>query len=398
MVVVLATTRSCAAGSSGTTRAPSSSTADGPNLLIPKHNIRYMFKEEELRRGRRPRAPPREPPSPRPTATAPGAAPPPRGPRSSSHPGRPGRDRPGGPAAVLVADWPTGERLDPAAGGRAGGARRRCARPCWRRRPGSACARWPPSRARGARGTGRRGCRCSTRSAPARGDPRAPGPPTPPARWPPSTPAATWSLAGAADALVTAPVSKASIAATLEPGFAATPTTWPRLRARALRPRLPDGLPRARPPGGAAQHPPAAARRARRAHRRGDRRGLDLARHASPAAASRPRGQPARRRGRAARPRGRGDRAPRRRRRPRRGIDAHGPEPRLGLRPRAPRRVRLGARPLPRPGPDRGQDRGLRQRHQLDSGAALPAHLGRPRHRLRARRPGGRRRRGRSRR
>jgi len=24
-----------------------------PNLLIPKHNIRYMFKEEELRRGRR---------------------------------------------------------------------------------------------------------------------------------------------------------------------------------------------------------------------------------------------------------------------------------------------------------------------------------------------------------
>jgi sRNA-binding regulator protein Hfq len=29
---------------------------DGPNLLIPKHNIRYMFKEEELRR-RRPRLP-----------------------------------------------------------------------------------------------------------------------------------------------------------------------------------------------------------------------------------------------------------------------------------------------------------------------------------------------------
>ena len=29
----------------------------GPNLLIPKHNIRYMFKEEELRRrGRRPSA------------------------------------------------------------------------------------------------------------------------------------------------------------------------------------------------------------------------------------------------------------------------------------------------------------------------------------------------------
>jgi len=26
-----------------------------PNLLIPKHSIRYMFKEEELRRGRRPR-------------------------------------------------------------------------------------------------------------------------------------------------------------------------------------------------------------------------------------------------------------------------------------------------------------------------------------------------------
>ena len=28
----------------------------GPNLLIPKHSIRYMFKEEELRRGAR-RAP-----------------------------------------------------------------------------------------------------------------------------------------------------------------------------------------------------------------------------------------------------------------------------------------------------------------------------------------------------
>ncbi|HVS03097.1 MAG TPA: hypothetical protein VMT16_10045 [Thermoanaerobaculia bacterium] len=26
---------------------------DGPNLLIPKRSIRYMFKEEELRRGRR---------------------------------------------------------------------------------------------------------------------------------------------------------------------------------------------------------------------------------------------------------------------------------------------------------------------------------------------------------
>ncbi|HUO87386.1 MAG TPA: hypothetical protein VM617_08330 [Thermoanaerobaculia bacterium] len=26
-----------------------------PNLLIPKHNIRYMFKEDELRRGRGPR-------------------------------------------------------------------------------------------------------------------------------------------------------------------------------------------------------------------------------------------------------------------------------------------------------------------------------------------------------
>ncbi|MEM7349468.1 MAG: hypothetical protein AAF657_01590 [Acidobacteriota bacterium] len=25
----------------------------GPNLLIPKHNIRYMFKEEELKRARR---------------------------------------------------------------------------------------------------------------------------------------------------------------------------------------------------------------------------------------------------------------------------------------------------------------------------------------------------------
>jgi sRNA-binding regulator protein Hfq len=24
--------------------------SDGPNLLVPKHNIRYMFKEEELRR------------------------------------------------------------------------------------------------------------------------------------------------------------------------------------------------------------------------------------------------------------------------------------------------------------------------------------------------------------
>jgi sRNA-binding regulator protein Hfq len=29
------------------------SRASGPNLLIPKHNIRYLFKEEELRRGRR---------------------------------------------------------------------------------------------------------------------------------------------------------------------------------------------------------------------------------------------------------------------------------------------------------------------------------------------------------
>ncbi|MGE5234543.1 MAG: Hfq-like protein [Acidobacteriota bacterium] len=26
---------------------------NGPNLLIPKHSIRYMFKEEELRRGKR---------------------------------------------------------------------------------------------------------------------------------------------------------------------------------------------------------------------------------------------------------------------------------------------------------------------------------------------------------
>lgn len=25
----------------------------GPNLLIPKHNIRYLYKEEEVRRGRR---------------------------------------------------------------------------------------------------------------------------------------------------------------------------------------------------------------------------------------------------------------------------------------------------------------------------------------------------------
>ena len=35
---------------------------DGPNLLIPKHNIRYMFKEEELRRRRpRPERSPGEP-------------------------------------------------------------------------------------------------------------------------------------------------------------------------------------------------------------------------------------------------------------------------------------------------------------------------------------------------
>ena len=27
-----------------------------PNLLVPKHNIRYMYKEEELRRGRRKRS------------------------------------------------------------------------------------------------------------------------------------------------------------------------------------------------------------------------------------------------------------------------------------------------------------------------------------------------------
>ncbi len=26
---------------------------NGPNLLIPKHNVRYMFKEEELRRFRK---------------------------------------------------------------------------------------------------------------------------------------------------------------------------------------------------------------------------------------------------------------------------------------------------------------------------------------------------------
>ncbi|HEV8630621.1 MAG TPA: hypothetical protein VGV61_09920 [Thermoanaerobaculia bacterium] len=36
---------------------------DGPNLLIPKHNIRYMFKEEELRR-RRPRPTPPPPGQP----------------------------------------------------------------------------------------------------------------------------------------------------------------------------------------------------------------------------------------------------------------------------------------------------------------------------------------------
>ena len=30
-----------------------------PNLLILKHNIRYMFKEEELRRRRRPRSDPK---------------------------------------------------------------------------------------------------------------------------------------------------------------------------------------------------------------------------------------------------------------------------------------------------------------------------------------------------
>jgi sRNA-binding regulator protein Hfq len=31
---------------------------EGPNLLIPKHNIRYMFKEEELRRSRQKAATP----------------------------------------------------------------------------------------------------------------------------------------------------------------------------------------------------------------------------------------------------------------------------------------------------------------------------------------------------
>lgn len=30
--------------------------AKEPNLLVPKHNIRYMYKEEELRRGRRKRS------------------------------------------------------------------------------------------------------------------------------------------------------------------------------------------------------------------------------------------------------------------------------------------------------------------------------------------------------
>jgi sRNA-binding regulator protein Hfq len=29
---------------------------EGPNLLIPKHNIRYMFKEEELKRQQRKKA------------------------------------------------------------------------------------------------------------------------------------------------------------------------------------------------------------------------------------------------------------------------------------------------------------------------------------------------------
>jgi len=30
--------------------------AKEPNLLVPKHNVRYMYKEEELRRGRRKRS------------------------------------------------------------------------------------------------------------------------------------------------------------------------------------------------------------------------------------------------------------------------------------------------------------------------------------------------------
>jgi len=48
----------------------------GPNLLIPKHSIRYMFKQEELRRDRRrstsgpqPVEPPPPPPTPSSDAT-----------------------------------------------------------------------------------------------------------------------------------------------------------------------------------------------------------------------------------------------------------------------------------------------------------------------------------------
>lgn len=46
----------------------------GPNLLIPKHSIRYLFKEEELRRGRR-------------RATTPAGETPDRGESSSESPG-----------------------------------------------------------------------------------------------------------------------------------------------------------------------------------------------------------------------------------------------------------------------------------------------------------------------
>ena len=63
-------------------------------------------------------------------------------------------------------------------------------------------------------------------------------------------------------------------------------------------------------------------------------------------------------------------------------------EPRLDLRARAGRCVRLGPGALPRPGPDRRQDGELRRLRQLDPRPPDRPHLGRSRHGVRHRRPG----------
>ena len=108
-------------------------------------------------------------------------------------------------------------------------------------------------------------------------------------------------------------------------------------RPRALRPRLPDGVPRRRPAGGAALDARAAARRARRAS---PTDGIVDALRCLASPRRRPhrrrRAQSARRRAGAAGQRGRGDRAPGGRAARAEGIDAPRPgAPRLALRARA---------------------------------------------------------------